>query len=139
MQKSNNQPGPVELSMDSLMNETPGTLQIIETMVQSRKNRMSIKQGETCEIHGSNLNFYSSKEQGFKCLSCLISKDDVQYIDKSYIAELEKYKEQRLRTEQAIVSNQDAKSDVARWKDDVRDMVLRVRDNYVTFIDEFAL
>lgn len=58
--------------------------------------------GEKCEIHGVGLNFYSSKEQGFKCLSCLISKEDVQYIDKSYISSLEKYNEIRERTEQAI-------------------------------------
>ena len=95
--------------------------------------------GEKCEIHGVGLNFYSSKEQGFKCLSCLISKEDVQYIDKSYISSLEKYNEIRERTEQAIQSNEDAAFDVARWKDDVRDMVMRVRAKYVTFIDEFAL
>jgi anaerobic ribonucleoside-triphosphate reductase len=33
--------------------------------------------GERCDIHGAGLNFYSSKEQGFKCLSCLINKEDV--------------------------------------------------------------
>ena len=28
---------------------------------------------------------------------------------------------------------------MARWKDDVRDMVMRVRADYVSIIDEFAL
>ena len=60
---------------------------------------MSMNLGEKCEIHGCGLNFYSSKEQGFKCLSCLISKEDVQYIDKSYIAQLDKYNEIRDRTQ----------------------------------------
>mmetsp|Transcript_23950 Transcript_23950/g.32087 ORF Transcript_23950/g.32087 Transcript_23950/m.32087 type:complete len:93 (+) Transcript_23950:274-552(+) len=92
-------------------------------MVQTRDARASITQGEKCEIHGSGLNFYSSKEKGFKCLSCLISKEDVQYIDKSYIASMEKFNEIRSRTEQAILTNDDAKQDVARWRDDVRDMV----------------
>ena len=119
--------------------ELPGTLEIIESMVQTREGRMSMKEGEKCEIHGSGLNFYSSKEQGFKCLSCLISKEDVQYVDKSYISSLEKYNEIRLRTEQAINTNEDAASDVARWKDDIRDMVMRVRAKYISFIDSFAL
>lgn len=101
----------------------PGTLDIIETMVQAREARASIAQGERCNIHGSSLNFWSSKDQAFKCLQCLISKEDVQYIDKSYIASMEKFNELRERTEHAIKSNEDAKADVARWRDDVRDMV----------------
>ena len=67
----------------------PATLNIIETMVQTRENRVSAQLGERCEIHGNGLNFFSSKDQAFKCLSCLINKEDVQYIDKSYIKSLE--------------------------------------------------
>lgn len=36
---------------------------------------------------------------------------------------MEKFNELRERTERAIKSNEDAKADVARWRDDVRDMV----------------
>ena len=36
---------------------------------------------------------------------------------------MEKFNELRERTEHAIKSNEDAKADVARWRDDVRDMV----------------
>ena len=51
---------------------------------------------------------------------------------------MEKFNELRERTEHAIKSNEDAKADVARWRDDVRDMVQRVRGKYMTFIDDYA-
>ena len=33
----------------------------------------------------------------------------------------------------------EASSDVARWKDDIREMVMRVRSDFVSYIDEFSL
>ena len=126
--------------MESLIdkNGMPATLDIIETMVQTRENRTSSGLGERCAIHGCGLNFYSSKEQGFKCLSCLINKDDVKYIDKSYIESMERFHEIREKTEKAILENREAKGDLGRWKGDIRDMVMRVRTQFIKIIDEFA-
>lgn len=116
----------------------PATLDIIETMVQTKEQRTSAGLGERCPIHGCGLNFYSSKEQGFKCLSCLINKEDVQYIDKSYIAQMELFNEIRAKTELAISNNAGAVSDISRWREDIRDMVMRIRSNLILFIDEFV-
>ena len=126
--------------MDTLIAEKgqPATLDIIETMVQTRDMRTSQGLGERCEIHGCGLNFYSSKEQGFKCLSCLINKEDVQYIDKSYIASLEKFNEVREFTTQAILDNEQAQHDLGTWKEDIRDMIMRVREQFIIFIDEYT-
>lgn len=126
--------------MDSLIAEKgqPATLDIIETMVQTREMRTSGGLGERCEIHGCGLNFYSSKEQGFKCLSCLINKEDVQYIDKSYLASLDKFNEVREFTKQAILDNDEAQSDLGKWKEDIRDMIMRVREQFLCFIDEYT-
>ena len=107
-------------------------------MVQTRENRTSSGLGERCPIHGCGLNFYSSKEQGFKCLSCLINKDDVKYIDKSYIASMERFHSIRSKTEQAIIDNRDAKNDLGRWKEDIRDMVMRIRTQFFQIVDQFA-
>ena len=84
------------------------------------------------------MNFYSSKEQGFKCLSCLINKEDVQYIDKSYMASLDKFNEVRELTKHAIIDNSGAVHDLAWWKDDIRDMIMRVREQFLCFIDEYT-
>ena len=126
--------------MDSLIAEKgqPATLDIIETMVQTREMRTSSGLGERCEIHGCGLNFYSSKEQGFKCLSCLINKEDVQYIDKSYIASLDKFNEVREFTKQAILDSDEAQHDLGKWKEDIRDMIMRVREQFLCFIDEYT-
>jgi len=128
------------ITMDSLIAEKglPATLDIIETMVQTREARTSQGLGERCPIHGCGLNFYSSKEQGFKCLSCLINKEDVQYIDKSYIASMDQFSEVRDQTGQAIQDNIDAQHDLAVWKDDIRDMIVRVREQFIVFIDEYT-
>ena len=127
--------------MDSLAEQTglPATLDIIETMVQTRENRTSTSLGERCPIHGSGLNFYSSKDQGFKCLSCLINKEDVQYIDKSYIASLEGFNKVREETEKSIKNNEGAVSDLALWREDIRDMVMRVRTNFLKYVDEYCI
>ena len=126
--------------MDSLIAEKglPATLDIIETMVQTREARTSQGLGERCPIHGCGLNFYSSREQGYKCLSCLINSNDVQYIDKSYIASLDKFNEVREFTERAIETNGDAQHELAWWKDDIRDMIMRVRERFLSFIDEYT-
>lgn len=104
-----------------------------------RDNRTSAGLGERCAIHGCALTFYSSKEQGYKCLSCLINGADVKYIDKSYIASMDKFNEIRAMTETAITENRDSMHDLGRWKDDIRDMVMRVRAQFLRFIDEFTL
>ena len=108
-------------------------------MVQTRENRTSAGLGERCPIHGCGLNFFSSKEQGFKCLSCLINKDDVQYIDKSYIGSLENFKKISEETKQLLLENAEAILDLSRWKEDIRDMVMRVRDKFLSYIEEFTL
>ena len=51
---------------------------------------------------------------------------------------MEKFDELRERTERAIKTNEDARADISRWRDDVRDMVQRVRSKYMTFVDDFA-
>ena len=42
-------------------------------------------------------------------------------------------------TETAITENRDSMHDLGRWKDDIRDMVMRVRAQFLRFIDEFTL
>ena len=62
----------------------------------------------------------------------------MQYIDKSYIASLDKFNEVREGTERAIETNWDAQHELAWWKDDIRDMIMRVRQRFLGFIDEYT-
>ena len=55
----------------------------------------------------------------------------MQYIDKSYLASLDKFNEVREQTRKAIVENAGAVHDLGGWKDDIRDMVMRVRGQFV--------
>lgn len=44
-----------------------------------------------------------------------------------------------MKAENAVIENFEASNDIGRWRDDLREMVMRVRNNFVSFIDEFSL
>ena len=71
-------------------------------------------------------------------MSCLINKDDVQYIDKSYINSLEEFNKIRESTEKSIKDNAGVVSDLAVWKEDIRDMVVKVRAQFLKYVDDFT-
>lgn len=41
-------------------------------------------------------------------------------------------------TKLAIIKNANAVHDLSQWKDDIRDMVMRVRSQFIKFIDDFT-
>ena len=41
-------------------------------------------------------------------------------------------------TKQAILDNNEAQSDLGKWKEDIRDMIMRVREQFLLFIDEYT-
>jgi len=51
---------------------------------------------------------------------------------------MELFNQIRVKTENAIKENEGAVNDVGRWREDIRDMVMRVRSNFIAFIDEFV-
>ena len=63
----------------------------------------------------------------------------MQYIDKSYIASLDNFKEISARTRSIILEHADAILDLSQWKDDIRDMVMRVRTCFMAFIEEYTM
>ena len=44
-----------------------------------------------CEEHNAPATFYSRAEGKYQCLKCLVAKEDLQYIDKSYKKQLEEF------------------------------------------------
>ena len=74
------------------------------------------------------LNFWQEKEQAYACIKCLIDEEEVHFVDKSYKASLEKFNQIRQMTEKSVRENREMTHTIADWKDDIRDMLLRVRE-----------
>ena len=62
----------------------------------------------------------------------------MHFVDKSYKARLEKFNQIRFMTERAVRENRGMCHTIADWKDDIRDMLLRVREQLCQFIDMFT-
>lgn len=69
----------------------------------------------------------------------MLDLDDVAYIDKSYVHTLDYFRKAKATAERLIQENEPAKTDFSRWREDIRDMVVRVRAQFVQFVDEFVL
>ena len=91
-----------------------------------------------CGDHGMPLNFWQEKEQAYACIKCLIDEEEVHFVDKSYTASLAKFNQIKLMTEQVVNENKGMPHTIADWKDDIRDMLLRVREQLCQFIDMFT-
>ena len=91
-----------------------------------------------CVDHGMPLNFWQEKEQAYACIKCLIDEDAVHFVDKSYKGSLEKFLQIKQLTEKVIKENKGMAHTIADWKDDIRDMLLRVREQLCQFIDMFT-
>ena len=91
-----------------------------------------------CSDHGMPLNFWQEKEQAYACIKCLIDEEEVHFVDKSYYMSLEKFKQIKLMTEKVVEENKGMPHTIADWKDDIRDMLLRVREQLNQFIDMFT-
>ena len=95
-------------------------------------------EGAQCPRHNLPLNFWQEKEQAYACIKCLIDEGEVHFVDKSYEARLRKFNQIKQMADQAFRENEYFTHTIADWKDDIRDMLLRVRDQLCGFIDMFT-
>lgn len=105
---------------------------------KSSKDRGQQEEGASCPNHGLPLNFWQDKEQAYACIKCLIDEGEVHFVDKSYESRVKHFVKVKQKAEKALRENQHMKHSIADWKDDIRDMLLRVRDQLYNFIDMFT-
>ena len=72
------------------------------------------------------LNFWQEKEKSYACIKCLIDEDSVHFVDKSYESRLKRFRQIKKMTEKIAEENSCMPHTIADWKDDIRDMLLRV-------------
>ena len=91
-----------------------------------------------CPEHDLPLNFWSSGEEIYKCIKCLINEKEVHFVDHSYKNQLERFKEIKVMTETVMEENKYMPQTIKDWKEDIRDVLLRVKEQMITFIDDFT-
>lgn len=102
---------------------------------QTSVDRESVLQ---CPEHSLPLNFYSDKEQIYKCIKCLINEKEVHFVDHSYKGHLERFKKIQATGYQVMEENKHMPYLISEWKGDIRDMLLRVRAQMIEYIDNFT-
>ena len=80
-----------------------------------------------CPEHDLPLNFWSDKDAMYNCIKCLIDEKEVHFVDHSYKGHLQRFKEIKTMTESAMEGNKFMPFMIKEWKEDIRDVLLRVR------------
>ena len=91
-----------------------------------------------CEVHNPPATFYSKAEQKYKCLKCIVASEDLHYIDKKYKAQLEEFEQIKAYTVKAIIENEPNTSIIRRWKEGIRDTLVKVKNEYIEWIESFT-
>ena len=91
-----------------------------------------------CPQHEIPLNFWSDKESIYKCIKCLINEKEVHFVDHSYKSQFQRFKEIKAMTEMCVEDNKFIPTMIHDWKEDIRDVLLRVRHQMIEFIENFT-
>ena len=91
-----------------------------------------------CEKHNAPLNFWSNKEQKYQCIKCLINEEEVHYVDESYKKALEEFRDIQSYARTALKENAPLPHMIHDWKDDIRDMLQTVQDDFINMIKEYT-
>jgi len=91
-----------------------------------------------CITHNAPATFYSKAEQKYKCLKCIVASEDLHYIDKKYKNQLEEFEQIKSYTAKAILENEPNISIIHNWKEGIRDTLVKVKNEYVEWIENFT-
>ena len=91
-----------------------------------------------CLQHNAPATFYSKAEQKYKCLKCIVASEDLHYIDKKYKNQLEEFEQIKAYTAKAIIENEPNISIIRKWKEGIRDTLIKVKEEYIEWIENFT-
>ena len=91
-----------------------------------------------CQVHNAPATFYSKVEQVYKCLKCIVAQEDLHYIDKKYKKQLEEFEAIKEYTCKAIIENEPSIHIIKEWKEDIRQTLIEVKNEFTDWIDTFT-
>ena len=92
----------------------------------------------TCDEHNEPLNFWSKKLNRYQCIRCLVDEKEVHYIDKSYVQSFEKFKNMQNVALRTLHENAPMDHVIRDWKDDIRDILGRIHNQFIDMITEYT-
>jgi len=71
-------------------------------------------------------------------LKCIVASEDLHYIDKKYKNQLEEFEQIKAYTSKAIQENEPNISIIHKWKEGIRDTLVKVKNEYIEWIENFT-
>lgn len=100
-------------------------------------NDTDISQSMVCEKHKAPASFFSHKEERYVCFKCLVSQEQLLFIDKRYKEHMDDFERIKTLTAKAIQSNFINTTTIKRWKYEIRECLMRIRSKFIDQIDAF--
>ena len=82
--------------------------------------------------------FYSNSKQAYKCFKCLLEEQDLIYIDKQFKKDMEQFEKVKEKAARVIKTDQGKMNMMKNWRKEIRHMLVRVRTEFVKWIDNFT-
>lgn len=100
-------------------------------------NNPDISQTMVCEKHKVAASFFSHKEDRYVCFKCLVSQEQLLFIDKRYKEQMDDFERVRTLTADTIKNNIINTTTIKRWKIEIRQCLMRIRTKFIDQIDAF--
>lgn len=91
-----------------------------------------------CLPHNAPAVFFSRMQNAYKCFKCLVSEQDLIYIDKRFKKEMEDFETIKETTAKSVRDNTSNATLIRDWKRAMRRTLLDVRQQFVDWIDSFT-
>lgn len=91
-----------------------------------------------CVPHNAPAVFFSRQQKTYKCFKCLVSEQDLIYIDKRFKQEMEDFESIKENTAKSLRENTPNTTLIRDWKRAMRRTLLEVRQQFVDWIDSFT-
>ena len=91
-----------------------------------------------CSEHNAPATFFDRKENRYKCLKCLVAREDLHYIDKTYKKQLEDFEKIKEFVAKSICENAPNIHIIEEWKGQIRETLLKVKQKYIEWIETFT-
>ena len=92
-----------------------------------------------CKDHNKPAVFFSKKLGSWRCFKCMLSQEDLVYVDKQYKSDMEEYESIKKMTHRVVVENGPSGQLIGNWKKGIRETLIDVRAQFNEWINAFTI
>jgi hypothetical protein len=82
--------------------------------------------------------FFSKAQSKYKCFKCLLEEQDLIYIDKKYVKQMEDFEAIKKETAKSIKKSHGKENFVNEWRLEIRNHILKVKAEFTKWIESFT-